>query len=211
MVLMGIRVSEMESISQRGGRLTLEKHSSDNCYKDKVLFLMLGPSGSGKTTIGQYLKSWGIPELVSHTTREPRNTEVNGVSYYFVSKREFDSIKMVEYTYYNNNYYGTSEDEVGRVLGKCNLAFVVADRHGIEYFKKLYGNVCKTIYVYTPMDMLYKRMSTRGDTEENVKDRIEHGLRTGEFDNLDIADYCIINKDLDTAVAQLRGIVLNIM
>lgn len=173
----------------------------------KTIYLLIGPSGSGKTTLAQYLKELGIPELVSHTTRLMRPGEIQGKTYYFVKFEDFEQIEMIEQTVYNHNLYGTSKQEVERVLSFNGSAYAIVDRAGTEQFKALYGDSVKVIYIYVPVKLAVERMRARGDSEDNIADRIRHAFRSGEFDNLGIADYCIVNKDLALSKRQLKAIV----
>ena len=81
------------------------------------MIILVGASASGKTEVAKYLKQhYGIKKVVTHTTRSMRTNEVDGVDYHFVDKQTFLALKnqnyFVEVTNYNNNYYGTSRDEV---------------------------------------------------------------------------------------------------
>jgi guanylate kinase len=172
-----------------------------------VIYLLLGPSGSGKTTLSQHLKEMGIPELISHSTRQPRSGESEGSPYYFVTREQFGNIPMIESTEYNGQLYGTSIAEIERVLSSGGSAFTVVDKHGCEEFKRLYGDLVKIIYVYAPAKLLADRMRARGDSEDAIADRIRFAIKSGEFDNIEIADYCIVNKDLQASIRQLKAIV----
>lgn len=172
-----------------------------------VIFLLLGASGSGKTTLASCLRDLDIPELISHTTRQPRKGEVEGQTYYFVSRMQFEHTHMVESTEYAGNLYGTSEWEVDRVLSSGGSAFAIVDKHGAQAFKEIYGELCKVIYIWVSPLEAAGRMSVRGDSTEEVAKRVQHAIATGEFNNMDIADYCIINKDLDASLRQLSAII----
>jgi len=145
-----------------------------------MIYLLIGPSGSGKTTLAQCLKELGIPEL---------------------------QIEMIEQMTYNLNLYGTSKQEVERVLSSSGSAFAIVDKHGVEQYKAIYGDLVKAIYVWVPVELAAERMRQRGDDDDSIADRIRHAFRSGEFDNLDLADFVIVNKDLDASVRQLEAIV----
>ncbi len=174
---------------------------------EKKIYLLVGPSGSGKTTLAQYFKELGIPELISHTTRLIRPGELQGETYYFVKHEDFAQIETVESTEYNFNLYGTSRAEVERVLSSNGSALAIVDKAGVEQFRALYSDLVKVIYIYVPVKLAVERMRARGDSEDDIADRIRHAFRSGEFDNLEIADYCIVNKELDASLRQLIAIV----
>lgn len=172
-----------------------------------MIYLLLGPSGSGKTTLSSCLRDFDIPELISHSTRPMRKGESEANPYYFVTREQFEQIPMIESTEYNGQLYGTSKQEVERVLSSNSSAFAVVDRHGVEQFKHIYGELVKVIYIYIPPKLAAERMKSRGDSEDDIADRIRHAFHSGEFDNLEIADCCIVNKELDASLRQLKAIV----
>lgn len=172
-----------------------------------MIYLLLGASGTGKTSLGQYLKEWGIPELISTTTRQPRHGESEGEPYYFVTEEEFRDTPMIEVTYYNQNWYGTSRAEVERVLGESNTAFSIVDSHGVDQFIKAFGDKVKVIYVWVEPAEAMKRMGDRGDNEDDIIRRIKQARNDNEFENHCFADYCIVNRNLDDSLKQLRAIV----
>ena len=92
-----------------------------------LLIVLSGPSGVGKGTVRKALfnmEGHNLVYSISMTTRSPRNGEVNGEDYYFVSKEEFEDRikkgKMLEYAQFVNNYYGTPLDEVEKQLASGN-------------------------------------------------------------------------------------------
>lgn len=176
----------------------------------KTIYLLVGASGSGKTTLGEELKNLGVPEIQSHTTRKPRPGEVPaelGGTYFFVTPNQFFDIEMVEVTEYAQNHYGTSKNEIERVLSQNDKCFAVVDAHGVRAFKEVYGDAVKTIYIHAPFCTLIQRMKARGDTQENIAARVRHALDSNELSSIDLADYCIINVDWDEAKRQLRCVV----
>lgn len=179
---------------------------------NKEIILLIGASGTGKTTFLQVLKSMGIPELISHTTRDIRikNGEVEGVTYYYKTLETFDFDEMVEFTEYpkhSGKYYGTSKIEIENKLNQSDKVCIICDRHGAEEFKKLYGNLVKIIYIYTPIQNMIQHMRDRGDNEENIMERLINAVNTREMENIDIADFVIVNKDLDKSIELLKKII----
>ena len=171
------------------------------------IFLLVGASGVGKTSLGSCLRDLGIPELISHSTRPTRSGESEAQPYYFVTREQFDTIPMIERTEYNGNWYGTSRAEIDRVLSQGKSAFAIVDQHGAEQFLYFYGEKCKVIFVWTPPLTAIDRMKARGDSEEMINKRMLHAYSNKEFKLPNMADYCIVNKDLESAVRQLKAIV----
>ncbi len=165
----------------------------------KKIILLLGSSGSGKTTLGDYLKKEkGIPELISHTTRKPREGEVNGVTYHFITKEEFDKIDRLEETCYSGNYYALSREEVER--HKEKLVYAIVDAEGVKQIRQKYGweNVIVVYVKITYLRMIF-RMLKRGDKIKDIGKRVKNCIITKEMKNYKIANIVIENKDFQQA------------
>lgn len=165
----------------------------------KKLIVFVGTSGSGKTTLGNYLKSKGIPELVSHTTRTYRVGESEGSPYYFVTKEFFDKIEKVEESEYAGNHYCISATEVDMKLSAHPIVYTITNLHGYEQIK----NYCAVnypdikvimIYVDITLEVAAHRMSERGDTDENIGKRILKAVLDKELENSKYADYIVNNN-----------------
>lgn len=175
----------------------------------KKIYVLMGPSGSGKTTLGNELKKMGIVELINTTTRDIRIGEIPNVSYYFVNADEFRCTEMIEKTEYAGNYYGMSKIEVDTKLSSHDRLYTILDSHGAMEFKKIYGSdVVKIIYIYCSQKTLEERMILRGDSVEKINERLDYITKTGELDNIGIADYVIINdkNTYETSVSLLKTI-----
>lgn len=157
------------------------------------LICLIGPSGSGKTTIGQYLQTKGIPEVVSTTTRKPRVGEENHISYHFCTKNDFEQkIKenfFVEQTCYSGDWYGTSVNEINEKLENYELCYSVIEMNGYKNLKNGFQNHVVSIFLNISEKECIKRMKNRGDTEENISKRIQNFKKTNEFDNGKYCDY----------------------
>ena len=104
--------------------------------KDKFLFVVSGAAGTGKDSVVKALRE-AHPEIektVSATTRSPRPGEQEGVDYYYRTQEQFrqliDTDQVVEYNFYNGNYYGTLREEVDKRLEAGKLEVLVIDVHG---------------------------------------------------------------------------------
>ena len=98
--------------------------NSSTEYKDNLLIIISSPSGTGKTSICKKIinRDKKIKLSVSHTTRSPRDNEVNGVDYFFISSDEFNSKildqSFLEYASVFGNYYGSSKKNVKDLLSR---------------------------------------------------------------------------------------------
>lgn len=175
--------------------------------KNKI-YALIGPSGSGKTTIGDFIKLKGVNEIVSHTTREQRKGETDD-TYYFVDREYMETHKddFIELVEYSGSIYGTSKKEVEEKL-KLGHCYSILNRKGVELFQDYFGkeNVV-VIYFDIEMDEMETRMRERGDSEVDIQKRINNALETGEFDNFDIADYIVKQKELRKVKIEVEGIV----
>ncbi|MDF2879569.1 MAG: gmk [Clostridiaceae bacterium] len=175
--------------------------------RKEVIYIITGPSGAGKTTLGKYLKSLNIPELVSCTTRKMRKGEIQGIHYNFISKKKYDKLDKIEYTEYADNFYCLTRKEVTRKLKKYSEVFAVTDIEGVNQIKNKFKEKVKVIYIYTPLDEMKDRMKLRGDKEENIEERLEYAKLTGEFRNYIYADYIIENMELEKSKERLAKII----
>lgn len=174
------------------------------------LFCIVGHSGSGKTTTMR--EALGSDrEVVSVTTRKPRDNEVNGKDYHFITSDEFfellDADKLAEKTtYFASAYYGATKEEIENKLSLGN-AFIVVDYHGYLQLKEVYGNKVVSIFMYTDKDEAEKRMRLRGDKNDSVEVRLS--TYEAELINKNYCDYVIKNIDFDHTVQILKNIALS--
>ena len=172
-----------------------------------------GPSGVGKGTICNKL----INELnawysVSTTTRNPREGEVDGVNYYFITKEEFEKKiregEFLEYNIYNDNYYGTSKKVVLEKMNSGINVFSEIDVNGAHNIKKIFPDAL-LIYIAPPsMEALRERLIGRGtESEEKINQRLE--IAKKELEEVDFYDYVVVNDDLEKATNEVRSIIIN--
>jgi len=176
------------------------------------LFVVSAPSGAGKTTLCQKLfkELPGIEFSVSHTTRKPREGEVHGRDYYFVSVSEFkekiDQSEMLEWAEVHGNYYGTSKQFVTDKLNAGIDILLDIDVQGAHQVKKLIPEVI-TVFIMPPsLDDLSERLNRRGtDTKEVIQKRLGNALT--EMREKDWYDFVIINDDLETAASEFISLL----
>lgn len=174
----------------------------------KKIFLLIGPSGSGKDTLGSLFKDAGIPELVSTTTRKMRKGEVDGISYNFINKEEFNKIDKIEESEYAGNFYCLSSEEVNSKLKDYDSVFAIVDIEGSKQIKEKYPKETITIFIEVTIEEMIARMRARGDKTSDIADRVRNAILNDELNNGEFCDYVIRNKELDMAEKYLKEIIL---
>lgn len=176
------------------------------------IFIMSGPSGAGKSTITKEVsKRLNIPLIISATTRKPRAGEVNGVDYFFLSKKEFENkIKendLLEYEKIHDNYYGTLISEVEKNLEKYGNVILEIDAKGTKQLIDKYKYNFVLIFCKTrTIDELKKRILSRSEIDEdNLNKRIERVKLELEYEYL--YEYHIINDDFEVACNEFSNII----
>ena len=179
--------------------------------KKGKFIVISGPSGVGKGTIcNRLLNELNAWYSVSTTTRSPREGEINGVNYFFVTKEEFEKkIKegaFLEYNVYNDNYYGTSREIVVNKINSGINVFSEIDVNGAHNIKKVFPDAL-LIYIAPPsIEVLKERLISRGtESIEKINQRLEIAER--ELKEVDFYDYVVINDDLDKATDEVRNII----
>lgn len=165
-----------------------------------LLFIISGPAGSGKGTVVNRLLS-AHPELklsISATTRQPRPGEVDGVHYYYISKDEFEeriaSGKMLEYTTYSGNYYGTPEKEVRQALENGQDIILEIEVDGAMQIKERIEGAVAIMLTPPNSQVLEARLRGRGtETDEVIKWRLARAKE--EVKLLPKYDYLVVNED----------------
>ncbi|MGN0712139.1 MAG: guanylate kinase [Anaerovoracaceae bacterium] len=182
----------------------VEKHAGK-------LFILSGPSGAGKGTICKALLAETDLELsVSMTTRNPRTGETEGESYYFVSKDEFlrkiDASGFLEYAEVYGNFYGTPKQPVIDKLSAGTDVILEIDMQGALKVKENYPDGVFIFILPPSMSELRKRLTGRGtETAEAIEMRLGETLK--ELSYIDKYDYCVVNGQLEEAVARVKAIV----
>ncbi len=180
--------------------------------KKGKFIVISGPSGVGKGTIcNRILNEVNAWYSVSTTTRSPREGEVDGVNYYFISKDEFkkkiENNEFLEYNIYNDNYYGTSKKTVLDKINNGINVFSEIDVNGAHNIKKIFPDAL-LLYIAPPsIDVLRQRLILRGtESIEKINQRLEIADR--ELKEIDFYDYVIVNNDLDKACEEVKNIIL---
>ena len=180
-----------------------------------TLFVFSGPSGVGKGTLNaKLIAEFGdqIAFSVSATTRAPREGEIDGKHYFFISRQEFENRiannDFLEYAQFAGNCYGTPKPYVMSLLeqGK-NVLLEIEVQGAMQVMERM--PECVSIFVLPPsFEELERRLRGRGtESEEKVRARLE--TARGEIAYAPRYQYQIVNgEDVDAAYQQLRDIYL---
>jgi guanylate kinase len=179
-----------------------------------LMFILSSPSGAGKTTLADRLlkKDRQLVLSISATTRKPREGEVDGVDYHFVSEDEFvrmrDSEGFLEWAYVFDNYYGTPRAKVFDLLKEGTDVLFDIDWQGAQQLDAVAGGDVVKVFILPPSrEELERRLRMRNqDPEETVRKRMAKA--DSEMSHWAEYDYVIVNYDLDESEAMLRAILL---
>ncbi|MDR0516471.1 MAG: guanylate kinase [Fibromonadaceae bacterium] len=180
-----------------------------------TLFVFSAASGAGKTTLmNKVMPNFtNVVYSVSATTRSPRLGETDGVHYFFKTEEEFKKMieqnELIEWNNVHNNYYGTPKFFVEQKLSEGRDVAFDLDVFGKVNFDKAYPQAVGILILPPSMEELEKRLRDRGtETEESVKLRMENAKKETEFATTHGKyQYTIYNGDLETAAAELKGIM----
>ena len=179
------------------------------------LIIISAPSGSGKSTIiGRIIND---PDLklefsISATTRAPREGEIDGVHYHFITVEQFkEAIKndaLVEYEeVYPGRFYGTLKSEIERIQNNGKNVILDIDVKGGINVKRLYGDNALSVFIQPPsIEALRQRLISRAtDPIEAINQRV--GKAEYELSFKDQFDTVVVNDNLDKAVEQTRQLL----
>jgi len=178
-----------------------------------LMLVISSPSGAGKSTIARNVleQVGGISLSVSVTTRERRPSEIEGVHYHFVSKKEFERLKgsesLLEWAEVHGNSYGTPREPVEVAMAEGRDMLFDIDWQGAQQLQDKMSADVVSIFILPPtMTELQSRLTRRAEDSadviatrlKNAREEIGHW---GEY------DYVVVNDDLDRAFAAVRAII----
>lgn len=178
-----------------------------------TLYVFSAPSGAGKTSLVKALleQTQDIGVSVSHTTRSPREGEVDGKDYNFVSQEHFktliDQHAFLEHAQVFDNFYGTSQIWVEQELQAGRDVILEIDWQGAEQIRQRMPAMVSVFILPPSREELLKRLTGRGTDEQAVIDRRMQDA-VSEMSHYNEFNYLIINDDFETARQELRSIVL---
>ncbi|KAH8741649.1 guanylate kinase [Cryptosporidium ryanae] len=186
--------------------------------QSKELLVVCGPSGAGKSVLISHLmkrfpNKFGFS--VSHTSREPRGSEVDGVDYHFCSNSTFVNMisenSFVEYANVHNYHYGTSKQAIQDVLNTGRYCILDIDIQGVQLVRKSqYADRANYIGVLPKsVEALEERLGKRNtDSRESIRVRLENSIREiEEIKNSNFIDV-IVNDNIDKFLEEIEALIL---
>lgn len=160
------------------------------------MIVIVGPSASGKSEISKILlNDYKYKKCVTSTTRLKRLNEVEDIDYHFLTKEEFKKLiennLLVEYTTYQNNYYGIQKKDIG--LDKV----VVVEPNGANFLIDEYQDKVFIVYISSSEKDRKIRMINRGDDIETIKNRLLYDREVFSLEKMKKVDLFIINNGED--------------
>ncbi len=179
---------------------------------DFLLLILSSPSGAGKTTLSTRLRGEfkDLRFSVSHTTRPPRPTEVDGREYHFVDPDRFREMiragAFAEWARVHGNFYGTSLREIEAARTSFRGVLFDIDHQGARQIRAHYPSAVSVFVLPPSWAELERRLRGRGtETEEVVTRRLRNAQE--EVTHYGFFDYVIVNDDLSRAYESLRAVV----
>ena len=183
--------------------------------KKGLLIILSGPSGVGKGTVRKKLMElypdFDIQYSISMTTRAPRNQEVNGVDYFFVTPEQFEANlardNFLEHASFVGNRYGTPKDYVENLLEQGKIVLLEIEINGAkQVLSKVQDKNHVSIFLTTDLETLRERIKGRKtETEEIINERLEKAKK--EFGESAIYDYVVENIEVEEAANEIADII----
>lgn len=177
-----------------------------------VLIVVSSPSGGGKGSVLKRLTELNdnIRISVSATTRAPREGEIDGVNYNFISKSEFKELisnrDMLEYAEYCGNYYGTPKNIIEDWLSNGDDVILEIEVQGAAQVREKCPDSVSVFILPPSMKVLSERLRGRGtESDEIVEKRLSKAFE--EIKQAENYDYVIINDSLDRCVQDFCNII----
>lgn len=178
-----------------------------------TLFIVTAPSGAGKTSLVKALveSTDALCVSVSHTTRAPREAEVDGMNYNFVSQEQFFAMREAQEFFESaevyGNFYGTSKTWVNEQLDAGTDVILEIDWQGARQVREQHPEACSIFILPPSLKALTERLTGRGqDDADTIARRMQQAV--AEISHVEEADYIVVNDDFDKALSELRGLVL---
>ena len=176
------------------------------------LFVVVAPSGAGKTSLVTALleRDSNIKLSISYTTRPPREGEVDGRDYHFVSRERFEAMiaegDFLEHAQVYGNYYGTSRKWIEAELAGDHDVLLEIDWQGAAQVRKLFPGMAGIFILPPSMAELARRLQGRGtEAAEAIQRRLASARE--EISHVLEFEYIIVNETFEEALADLVSVV----
>ncbi len=186
---------------------------SSEAVDEFILLILSSPSGAGKTTLSNRLRGEfpGLRFSVSHTTRKPRPTEVDGREYHFVDRSQFEQMiragSFAEHAQVHGNLYGTTVKEIDLARTRNEGVLFDIDYQGARQIKASFADAIGVFILPPSLAELERRLRGRGTEDEATTVRRLEAAKS-EIAHYGFFDYVIVNDDVDGAYGKLRSVVL---
>ncbi len=177
-----------------------------------MIVVISGPSGVGKGTVIEKMLKLDpkLTRVVTCTTRKPRQGEMDGKDYFFLtSEKFFEKVRnkeLVEFAFVHGNYYGTPKEEIENGIRNGKDVVLQIDVQGAKKIKSNYPDALLIFLLPPDMEVLKERLSGRGtETEEEKELRLKRAEE--EIDERVFYDYIVVNDDLDETVKEILEII----
>lgn len=171
------------------------------------MIVLIGESASGKSSIEKYLvDNYGYNKIISYTTRQPREGEVDGVDYHFVTKSQFRRLKIQDFfaetAVYNDWHYGVAKKDC------TDDKVAVLTPHGLRQISKIKDINVISFYINVPRRDRLIKILQRGD---NIEEAYRRSLSdVGMFDGIkDEVDFVVCNNGYDKSIEEMSKEVLS--
>ncbi|HZO11756.1 MAG TPA: guanylate kinase [Polyangiaceae bacterium] len=178
-----------------------------------LMVIVSSPSGAGKTTLCNRLRA-EFKELrfsVSHTTRKPRPTEVDGREYHFVDESDFLQMTrggaFAEWAQVHGNYYGTSLREIELARAEARGIIFDIDYQGSRQIRAHLPEAVSIFILPPSLEELERRLRGRGTEDEAARQRRLAAAKR-EIAHYGLFDYVVVNDDVEQGYGKLRAIVI---
>lgn len=168
------------------------------------MIILVGASASGKTEIANILiKKYNYNKITTTTTREKREKEIDGVSYHFVTKKEFLKLKeedaFIETAIYQDEYYGTQKKDL------VKKSVIILEPIGANNLANYLKDNCFVVLIESSKELRQQRIIKRGDNEEEIKKRL---LKDDEhFNKKNLVKLDLLLKNNEQTLDELAKII----
>ena len=176
------------------------------------LFIISAPSGAGKTSLVKSLlqSDLGLNLSISHTTRSPRSSEVDGEDYHFVSRETFQRMlnngEFLESAEVYGNFYGTSEKWIHEKISAGQDIVLEIDCQGAKQVQRIFTRSIGIFILPPSLEALAIRLNSRGQDDSEVIQKRLTAARE-EVSHIHDFDYIVINNQLEYALHELVCII----